>query len=94
MPDEVPFHVFYVQPMPGVMGSGRIVVSQEDTQLFILLPDGSNIIITADRAVFVKSGYMMNLVQWQMAPSEFMVPEELPMTTHELQNTQPMEQHH
>lgn len=84
MPDESNFHVFYVQPMPGVIGAGRVVASEEDMRLLILLPDSSHIIITADRAVFVKSGYMMNLVQWQMSPSEHMEPESLPMQTHEL----------
>lgn len=88
MSDEIPFHVFYVKPMPGVGGSGRVVVSDEETHLLILLPDDSQLVITADRAVYLKCGYQMILNQWQMSPSEYDEPDldALPMQQRPLQS--------
>jgi hypothetical protein len=69
--------------MPGVAESGRVVVADNQLSLIILLPDNSQILITADRVAYLRDGYMQTLAQWQAVPvpAEYEVsddPPELP----------------
>jgi hypothetical protein len=54
--------------------------SRNQVSIVILLPDNSQLIITADRAVYVRDGQMITLSQWQFAPvsAEYQVSEEPP----------------
>ena len=61
-----PFHVYWLAPMPGVAEPGRVVVADTPESLTIMLPDNSQIIVTADRVAIVRHGHMMTLAQWQM----------------------------
>lgn len=58
-------HVFRLQPMPGVPEGAKVSLSSDDLLLFIVLPDDSQIIITADRAVYVRGREAFLLTQWQ-----------------------------
>jgi hypothetical protein len=64
-------HVFWVQPMPGVADNARVIVAadnEDKTSLVVVLPDNTQVLITADRAVCFRGGQMLTLSQWQYAP--------------------------
>jgi hypothetical protein len=79
MPDDS-FHVFWLSPMPGVKDANRVVVTENPFSLTILLPDNTQVIVTADRAIYIEGGRMITLGQWQTAPvpAEYEVTEEAP----------------
>ena len=85
MADDI--HVFWIRPMPGVADAQRVVIATDNarqTSVVILLPDNSQIIITADRIVYIKDERLITLSQWQAVPvpAEFEIsgddPPELP----------------
>jgi hypothetical protein len=64
-------HVFWIQPMPGVADNARVIVAADNadkTSLVVVLPDNTQVLITADRAVCFRGGQMLTLSQWQYAP--------------------------
>src|SRR5258705_12792536 len=66
-------HVLWIKPMPGVADQARLVVAADtvnQTSVVVLLPDDSQIIVTADRAVYIRGGQMITLSKWQFAPTE------------------------
>jgi hypothetical protein len=71
MADDI--HVFWLQPMPGVAEAQRVVIATDNTRqtsVVILLPDNSQVIITADRIVYVTDERLITLSQWQSVPVE------------------------
>lgn len=59
--------------MPGVADSGRVVLTTDtinQTSVLIMLPDNSQVLVTADRAVYIRDGRMITLSQWQFAPAD------------------------
>jgi hypothetical protein len=74
------FHVFWLSPMPGVTEAHRVVVTENQFSLVIVLPDNTQLIITADRAVYITGGRMITLAQWQPSPvpAEYEVTEDPP----------------
>jgi hypothetical protein len=71
-------HVFWIQPMPGVADAQRVVIADNQLSVIVLLPDNSQILITADRVVYLRDGYLLTLAQWQYAPAEYAAPDALP----------------
>jgi hypothetical protein len=74
------FHVYWLSPMPGLTEANRVVVTENQFSLTILLPDNTQIIVTADRAVYIKDRRMITLGQWQSVPlpAEYEVSDEPP----------------
>lgn len=70
MPDDSSMHVFRIQPTPGVADPGQVIVTDnaDRTNVVVVLPNSTQIIITADRAVYVRGDQMLTLSQWQWAP--------------------------
>jgi hypothetical protein len=68
MSENKSHHVFWLIPMPGVAESNRVVVTDNQFSVIVLLPDNTQIIITADRAVYVKDERLFTLSQWQSVP--------------------------
>lgn len=91
MPDDS-MHVFWLRPLPGVADAERVIVATDNadqTNIVVVLPDDTQILITADRAICFRGGHMLTLSQWQyapVAPTEYElqeapeVPEEAPQT--------------
>jgi hypothetical protein len=69
MPDDM--HVFWIRPMPGVADTARLVVAADaadQTSVVVVLPDNTQVVVSADRAVHIRDGHMLTLGQWQYAP--------------------------
>jgi hypothetical protein len=76
-------HVFWIRPMPGVADAQRIVIATDNTRqtsVTILLPDNSQIMITADRIVYIKDDRLITLSQWRSVPvpAEYEISEDPP----------------
>lgn len=63
-------HVFYLHPMPGRGLPARYAMSASAESMLMLLPDGTQIIFTAERVVVVNAGEMVTLAQWQNEPED------------------------
>ena len=63
-------HVFYLQPMPGRGLPARYAMSASAESMLLLVPDGTQIIFTAERVVIVNAGQMTVLAQWQNEPAD------------------------
>ena len=61
-------HVFWIQPTPGVRDAAKVRVAHNQLSMIVVLPDDSQLLITADRAVYFKQGYSLTLSQWQYVP--------------------------
>ena len=71
MTDSNSIHVFWIRPLPGIDDVARVIVAADNadqTSLVLVLPDNTQVIVTADRAVFIRGEQMLTLGQWQYAP--------------------------
>lgn len=69
MPDDM--HVFWVRPLPGVTNTERVIVAIDNidqTSVVVVLPDDTQVLITADRAVHIKGSQSLVLSAWQYSP--------------------------
>jgi hypothetical protein len=70
MPDDS-LHVFWLRPLPGVRDVERVIVAVDNTDqtsIVVVLPDNTQVTITADKAVCFRGNHMLTLSQWQYAP--------------------------
>jgi hypothetical protein len=67
--DNSSVHVFWLTPMPGVAETHRVIVAMDIRHecMVVVLPDDSQVVISADRAVCLRGGRMLTLGQWQYA---------------------------
>ena len=56
-------HVFYLHPIPGAGRPAKYAMSASHESMLMLLPDGTQIIFTAERVVVVNGGHMVTLAQ-------------------------------
>lgn len=68
--NESTIHVFWLKPLPDIPDPARILVAQDEISMVIALPDDTQLLITADRAVCIRGGYVVTIVQWQQAQEQ------------------------
>ncbi len=64
-------HVFWIRPLPGVTNTERVIVAMDNTDqtsVVVVLPDNTQVLITADRAVCFRGNQMLVLSSWQYSP--------------------------